>query len=142
MSINSYIAKQYPSFSGLINQKLVASVLATAGNLTYTTAQVLGGLILRDTAGAARTDTLPTAAAIVPLIPGAEVGSSIRFLIRNTADAAETLTIAAGTGGTGSGTLTIAQNNQKEFLLVVSAVGDADGNGATYDLYSMGTVVF
>lgn len=134
--------KQYPSFSGLINQKYNPATISDAAAKTYTVNQVLGGFILRDTNGAARTDTLPSAADLIPQIEGADVGSAIRFIVRNTADAAETLTIAAGSGGTTSGTMTIAESNQKEFLLVVTAVGDQNGVGAAYTVYSLGTVVF
>lgn len=135
-------SKQSPSFSGLINEKIVVSTLNPTAAHTYTVDEIRGGLVLRDTNGAARTDTLPTASDLVPQIQGARVGSAIRFTIRNTADAAETLTVDAGTGGTTSGTMTIAESNQKEFLLVVTASPDNEGNGATYTVYSMGTVVF
>lgn len=72
---------------------------ATAGNLTYTAAQLLGGNIVRDPNGGARTDTLPTAALLVAAIPGARVGDIVRCYIVNGADAAETITLAAGSGG-------------------------------------------
>src|SRR5258708_2593347 len=42
--------------------------ISTAGNVTYTAAQLYTGTIVRDTNGAARTDTLDTAAAIVAQI--------------------------------------------------------------------------
>ena len=99
---------------------------------------VLAGLILRDTNGGARTDTLPTAVLLVAANPGATVGSSFEFTIRNTAGAAETLTVAGGTGGTTSGTMTIAQNNSKRFLVRFTNV--SSGNEA-YTIYSLGTVV-
>jgi len=112
--------------------------LATAGNLTLTAGQILSGLILRDPAGGARTDTLPTAALLVAAMPGATVGSSFTFTIRNTADAAETITVASGTGGTDSGTMTIAQNNSKTFLVRLTRV---DSGNEAYTAYSLGTVV-
>lgn len=99
----------------------------TAGNVTYTPAQILSGAILRDTNGAARTDTLPTAAALVAALTGpgvvAErtplVGYAFECVFHNTAAAANALTINLGTGGTSAmtpstyyvfGTTTIAQN--------------------------------
>ncbi len=112
--------------------------LTTAGALTYTAGQVLAGLILRDPNGAARTDTTPTAALLVAAVPGAMNGSSFRFTIRNDADAAETITVAAGTGGTTSGTMTIAQSNSKEFLVRFTRV---DSGNEAYTIYSLGTVV-
>jgi hypothetical protein len=72
---------------------------ATVGPRTYTAAEILGGIIVRDTNGAGRSDVLPTAALLVAALPGAAVGDIIDCLIINGADAAETLTIGAGTGG-------------------------------------------
>lgn len=118
---------------------VTATVLSTAGAITLTAAQILTGLILRDPAGGARTDTLPTAALLAAAIANVKVGSAFMFHVRNTADAAETLTIAAGAGGTDSGTMTIAQNNAKSFLIVFTNV--TSGSEA-YTLYSLGTVVF
>lgn len=71
----------------------------TAGAVTLTAAEVLGGIVVGDPTGAGRTYTLPTAALLVAAIPGAKVGDIIRCLIVNGADAAETITIAAGVGG-------------------------------------------
>lgn len=73
--------------------------IATAGNVTLTAAQMATGIIVRDPAGAARTDTLPTAALLVAGLPGVKVGQIVSVLIVNGADAAETITLAAGTGG-------------------------------------------
>lgn len=76
--------------------------IATAGNETYTAAQLLSGIIVRDPAGGARTDTLPTAALLVAAIPGAEVGDTVRVLIVNGSDGGagtEVITLAAGAGG-------------------------------------------
>jgi hypothetical protein len=113
---------------------------ATAGARTYTAAELLGGLILRDPAGAARSDVTPTAAAIIAAITALSgghppaVGTAFEFTIRNTADAAETITVTAGTDVTLSGTMTIAQNNTKRFLAVVTAA-------TTVTIYSLGTIV-
>lgn len=74
--------------------------VATAGNVTYTAAQILGGVISRDCAGAGRSDVLPTAALLVAAVSGAKVGQTFFTYIVNGSDAAETLTIGAGTGGT------------------------------------------
>lgn len=76
-----------------------AASYATAGPQTYTAADIIGGTIVRDPAGASRTDVLPTAALLVAALPGAQVGDVIDCLITNGADAAETITITAGTGG-------------------------------------------
>jgi hypothetical protein len=109
---------------------------ATAGALTYTAAMLLGGIILRDPAGGNRSDVTPTAALLVAAIPGCAIGTAFEFTIRNAADAAETITVTAGEGTTLSGTMTIAQNATKRFLVVVTAVGTP-----AYTVYSLGTVV-
>lgn len=111
---------------------------ATVGARTYTIAELLGGLILRDPNGGARSDVTPTAALIVAGIAGCIVGSAVEFTIRNTADANETITITEGAGVTLSGTMTIGQNNSKRFVLVVTNIGSGT-EAAT--LYSLGTVV-
>lgn len=71
----------------------------TVGNRTWTAAEILGGIIVRDTNGASRTDPLPTAQALVQALPGAAVGDVIECLMVNGADAAETITLTAGAGG-------------------------------------------
>src|SRR6185312_14565936 len=140
MSVQSFTpTKQYPSFSGLVNEVISPVSYSNAGNNTLLTSDVLGGFITHTAAGA-QTDTLPTAALLVPLIEGAQVGSAIRFFVK--AGGAGTITIAAGTGGTITGTATIATGNIKEFLLVVTALPDQFGNGATYTAYSLGTSTF
>ena len=131
--------KQYPSFDGPINSTLTVSALTAGQSNTVTCAQVLGGIITHNTSSSAYTDTLPTAALLVPQIEGVEVGSTIRFLIRNTSAGAGTITVAPGTGGTTVGnTLTIPYLTQMEFLIRVTAVG----NTPTYDLYPMGNTTF
>lgn len=112
------------------------STISAAEVVAYTAAQILGGLILRDPNGGARSDTLPVAADIVAAIPNCKVGTAFEFTIRNTADAAETITVSTATGLTLSGTMTIAQNNSKRFLAVVTNVGTA-----AVTVYSLGTVV-
>jgi hypothetical protein len=72
---------------------------ATAGARTYTAAEVIGGIIVRDPNGAGRTDTLPTAALLVAALDRPRVGDTLTLAIINGADAAETITLNAGTGG-------------------------------------------
>lgn len=118
--------------AGAAISKTTASTITTAGVAAYTAAQVLGGLILRDPNGAGRADTVPTGAAICTAIPSYVVGDSFEFIIRNDADAAETITVSTANGATLSGTMTIAQSNSKRFRAVITA---AD----TYTLYALGT---
>ncbi len=107
----------------------------TAGNITYTPARVLNGMMLRDANGANRTDVLPTAALLLaainnvgsPTVYGkvAQVGTEIPFAIYNTAGGAFTVQITMGTGGT-SGTANvltaIAQGASKTFRIIFTNV--------------------
>lgn len=110
------------------------TTIATAAAVTFTAAQVLGGLILRDPAGAGRADLVPTAADLIAAMNNPAIGASFEFTIRNTADAAETITVTTNTGVTLSGTMTIAQNNSKRFLVRVDSP-------TTVSVYSLGTIV-
>lgn len=140
MPFASYSAtKGYATFNSLMFPTRTPVALSTASALTYTAAQILGGFILRNTNGASRADLLPTAASIVASIQGCEVGTSFEFEVRDTAGAAETITITTNTGLTLSGTMTIAQNNQKRFIAVVT---NATIGSEAVTVYSCGTVVF
>lgn len=119
---------------GYALSKTTVTTEDTAGAVTFTAAEILGGLILRDPNGAGRADLLPTAASIITELDNPEVGTSFEFTIRNTANAAETITVTTNTGLTLSGTMTIAQNNSKRFLAVVTGA-------TTVTVYSLGTVV-
>jgi hypothetical protein len=115
------------------------TTVSTAGAVTYTAAQLKTGLILRDPNGAGRADLFPTAADLLAAVPGAVVGTTFRVTIRNTADAAETITMTTNTGLTLSGTMTIAQNAQKEFLINFTNVTSAS---EAVTIYSMGSTTF
>jgi len=117
---------------------MTAAILNTASDQTYTVAHLLGGLLLRDPAGGARADTLPSAVDLLAAIPGAVVGTAFEWTLRNTADQNETITVGAGAGGTVSGTATVAQNNTKRFLIVLTNVTAA---AEAYTAYSLGTLV-
>lgn len=102
--------------------------IATAGAATITIAQLLTGTIIRDCAGAGRTDTLPTAALLVAGIDNCEVGDTISCYYVNASDAAETITLAAGTGGAltstqTAGSFVIPQNTSKIVKIRVTNVG-------------------
>jgi len=119
-------------------QTTIVTNITTAGAATLSAAQMVGGMITRDPNGDNRTDTTDTAANIVAAIADAIVGTSFEFTIKNTADAAETITVAGGTNVTTSGTMTIAQNYTKRFMVVLTNVTGAS-EAAT--IYSLGTVV-
>jgi hypothetical protein len=125
----------FPKGAAIGQRNITASTITTADVVTYTAAQLLGGLILRDPNGGARSDVTPTAALIIAAMKQAGVGNAFEFTIRNDADASETITVTGGTDVTLSGTMTIAQNNMKRFLCLVTA-------STTVTIYSLGTIVF
>lgn len=129
-----------PIFGSILFPRITVTTTNTAANLALTAAQLLGGLILRDCNGSARTDTLPTAAAVVDAVEGCQVGQAFEFTVRNTSSTAVAITIAAATTATTiSGTATIAQLNSKTFLCVLTNV---TLGSETMTVYSMGSVVF
>lgn len=133
---------QSPAFSGQINEVINIANLG-AGAQTLKASAILGGFIIGVPTAAANYTT-DTAANIVAAIQGAQVGSAIQFTLRNKSAGANTITLVGGAGVTinAGDTATVAQNNQKTFLAVVTALPDAYGNGAAVTIYSMGTVVF
>lgn len=127
--------KAYGSFSQPINVKLVPTALPT-GSTTLTATQFNNGLINMNATGAS-TLTFPSAQDLAQNINGVEIGTSQQVYINNVGTA--TVTVAAGTGGTlkaASGA--IATLDVRTFLVVFTAIGDANNVGATYDLYSLG----
>lgn len=109
--------------------KWTVSTITDAGAATLTAAQVIGGLICRDPAGASRTDTLPTAALLVAGMKDPAIGDVVQCTIINDADAAETITIAAGSGGAFAGqpaaSKVIAQNASGRLMIRITGVGSA-----------------
>lgn len=115
-NLNTILAAAFlaPIFTGPFTRKPRSTVanITTAGAGTYTAANLLTGRITRDPNGANRTDTTDTAANII-----AAAGLALTAdyqekdcLIVNTADAAETITLAGGVGVTLKGAITIEQN--------------------------------
>lgn len=125
---------------------LTVSTITTAGAATYTAAQLLGGQINRDPNGAGRNDVTPTAALLVAALRavaqqlGVQLPQTISFdfVIQNDADAAETITVTAGSGctlATGH-TMTIAQNNSKRFNVLIT---ETKSGSEAYTLRNRGT---
>jgi len=120
-------------------QTTVVSI-ATDSNQTLTPAQITSGFIIRGLSfSAGRTDTLPTAAALVEYIQGCFVGTSFELPIRNAATGAYPVTLAAGAGGTmfdpAGAVRQVAQSTTKFFLIVITNV--TVGQEA-YTVYSLG----
>lgn len=101
------------------------ALIDTAGAVTYTAAQILDGIIHRDCAGSARTDVLPTAALLVNAMRDPAVGDIVKCLIINGSDAAETITIDAGSGGTFAqvaGSRIVPQNTSRMIYIRITGV--------------------
>lgn len=109
--------------------------ISTAGAVTLTVDQIMSGLILRDCAGAVRTDTLPTAALFAG--EGFLVNTGIRFSVRNISDdSAELLTIAVGSGITAQSStdLTIEPGQTNEYMLVITNVNSGTEAATLYQV--------
>ena len=107
----------------IVDDELVSKRTQTAktDTATLTAAQLITG-ILDGTPTSGATYTLPTAALLVAGIANCKVGSSFFFAVNNKAGGAYTITVAAGSGGTADGTLTVAQNVIRLFLVIITNV--------------------
>ncbi len=84
-------------FNGHIRFKNTVNTDATTTALTWTTAYLLGGLLVRDPTGGTATDTTPTAVAIVKALGnGVVVGSCFDLFVKHTGSAGEDVTVAGG----------------------------------------------
>ena len=104
---------------------------AATNTATLTIAQLLTKII-DGTPTAAATYTLPAAADLVAGIVDAKVGDSFEFLVNNKSAGANDITVAAGSGGTADGTLTVAQNVIRRFTIIVTNV---TGSAEAYFVY-------
>lgn len=108
-----------------VRQCEIPTQIATAGAATYTAADILGGIILRDCAGSSRSDVLPTAALLIGALRGEKIGDAIDVLIINDSDANETITVTPGSGGTMpqvDATQVIPQNTSRLVRIVLTNV--------------------
>lgn len=83
---------------------------------TLTAAQVTGGLLVANPSTSAATYTLPTAALLEAAVPNAKVDSTFRLDIVNLGTSSGALTIAAGTGITLVGSVTVAISSSASLL--------------------------
>jgi hypothetical protein len=103
----------YQVGDGNLNEPLIDALpepVSIAATATLTPAQVLNGLILANSGvtAAAQTYTLPTVADLeAVLINSDKVGTSFTFRLVNLGTSSATAIIAAGTGWTVSGSLTM-----------------------------------
>lgn len=123
---------------GAINPKVSVATIVSSGAEAYqtnsatsttslTVNNVLSGLQetvlqMTGTLGAAATATLPGVAAIVAALPDARAGQTWRLRVMNTSGANFGWTIAAGSGGSTNGTMTVAQNAWRDFILTLTSL--------------------
>lgn len=104
-----------------IREGMTVSDITTAGAATYTAAQVAGGIITRDPAGAGRTDVMPDATDIIAAAAGNldTDGQTLLCYLINTADAAEAITLGGSPTGVtyANAGQTIAQNESAILLI-------------------------
>jgi len=102
----------YQVGAGNLNEPLIDAIplpVSVTGTATLTAAQVLNGIILVGSgATTAQTYTLPTVALLEADLSSADkVGSSFTFRVVNLGTSSGTAIIAAGTGWTVTGSLTM-----------------------------------
>jgi len=103
----------YQVGDGNLNEPLIGALpepVSIAATATLTPAQVLNGLILANSGvtAAAQTYTLPTVADLEAVLTNSDkVGTSFTFRLVNLGTSSATAIIAAGTGWTVSGSLTM-----------------------------------
>jgi hypothetical protein len=90
--------------------------------------------IVRGVPTGAATYTTATAAEIYAHVGNARIGDTFLLVVINAAATAQTITVAAGAGGTDSGVMTVAQNASKIFLGRFTAIGTP-----AFTLYSLGS---
>ena len=102
----------------------VVSTNSVDADSTISVQDLMGGLYVRDSITANRTDTLPTAAEILAALDGMNVGDTFSAVVLN-ADAGSTLTVGANTGLTLVADVTVNAFNNSElvFLLTDDTVG-------------------
>ncbi|HUE00215.1 MAG TPA: hypothetical protein VMR62_11635 [Bryobacteraceae bacterium] len=108
---------------------------------TATAAQISGGnaqvdLLLSGTLGAGANIQLPTVAALLAALPDAFVGQTFQLRIVNASSANFAWTVTTNTGWTLAGTMSIAQNTWREFVLSITSVTAAT---ATLTSVAVGT---
>jgi len=118
---------------GRTTKETTVTTITTAGNVTYNASQFWGGIVRRDPNGANRSDVTPTADAFFSGTLYIQVGSSYKFSIENTADAAETITLTANTGVTLVGSMTIRQGEIRQFLFRMDNIGSGTKAASIYD---------
>ena len=100
-----------------IMERTTATELNNGSDMTYPAFTIVGGVIVRDCASAARNDLFDTAANIVTALKDPLIGRAFKVIIENaSSDPAETITMTTNTGLTLFGGVDIPQGKSREFL--------------------------
>lgn len=110
------------------------STTLTAANVTGAVASV--DLALTGTLTGAANATMPTVAAVVAVLHAPTVGTSYRLRITNRSSGAYTWTVVTNTGWTLTGTMTIAQNTWREFVVTLTSLTAATLQSVAVGTYS------
>lgn len=122
----------------LIEKRVIGASLDAAAVVTFTPAQMLSGLILRDVGGVHRADKVPTAADLVQALGDqAFVGASFEFTLENQ-DGTHNTTPTTNSGDTLLGTMQVDALSSKRFLVVITNV---TATTEAYTMYSLGLAV-
>lgn len=108
---------------------------------TLDAANISGGrasvdLALTGALAAGSAITLPTVAALLLTMDGPTVGSTFRLRITNRSSANFAWTVTTNTGWTLAGTLTIAQNTWREFVVTITSTSAATAQSVAVGTYS------
>jgi hypothetical protein len=109
--------------AGFNSNSATAATTLTAANITGGVATV--DLAMTGALGAAANATLPTVAAMVAALHSPNVGTSFRLRIINQSSGNFAWTIVTNTGWTLTGTMTIAQNTWREFVVTLNTLTTA-----------------
>lgn len=126
IKIRTRAQSAFATLHGFLRDVRAEAAVSTDGNVTYSTANVLGGIITRSNMSSNRVDAFPTAADLVAAIPGCSVGTSFDVIINND-DTAQTVTVnGASNGITYQGAATaIATTECRLFRVLITNVTGA-----------------
>ena len=112
---------------GVANGSLPPAQYSTAAlqSTAMTAAQVAGAAttVFDNTGTTPGNLQMPTAANLIAAVPGWQIGQAYELRIRNDSGSANTATITTNTGITLTGTMTIAQNVTRYFIVTYTAAG-------------------
>jgi hypothetical protein len=126
---------------GFIGPDAAFSADAHTAGFTATAAEVSGGsasvdLALTGTLAGAANITLPTVASLVTQLGSVWVGQAYRFRIINESSGAYAWTVVTNTGWTLTGTMTVAQNTWREFVVTFTSLTAATLQSVAVGTYS------